>query len=326
MKFDDQRLRIFLRVAEIGSFTGAAKDLGMSQPAVSQAVQTLENNIGVRLFKRTRSEVTLTPQGTLFKTYADKILYWYDAVNGMFGSQGIQTVNRPVRISADHVCAAYILPPALAVLREVNPRLSFQVMENGNFSFRDESLPLFRDETRVETEDGVPQTHFGTPLDSDVEISVAPSPYTMDFEGESRLAGVMEAAVVAPPQNERLSAAAIGSGFGASPFSTLAGIPVGNRLAIWSGYHRLLSPDLVPRLALVCNSPEAVKSFAMHSPDVAAVVPEVSAREELASGRLLRLPVSLPDFTFDVHYNAVPEFGARDISRLLRKTLQELMA
>jgi DNA-binding transcriptional LysR family regulator len=321
MKFDDQRLRIFLRVAEIGSFTGAGKDLGMSQPAVSQAILTLESNIGVRLFKRTRSEVRLTPQGSLFKTYAERILYWYEAADGMFGAQGIQNVNKPVRISADTVSAAYILPPALAILREVNPRLSFEIKDLGGAS-----PSLFRDETHVELSDGVPQTHFGTPEDADVEISVAPSPYTMDFEGESRLAGVMEAAVVAPPQNERLSAAAIGKGFGTSPFSTLAGIPVGNKLAIWSDYHKLLSPDLIPRLALVCDSPEAVKSFAMHSPDVAAVVPEISVRGELAEGRLLRLPVSLPSFTFDIHYNALPEFGARDISRLLRKTLQDFMS
>ena len=45
----DFRLKVFMAVAEYGSFTKAAESLGVSQPAVSQNIAELERNLGVRL-------------------------------------------------------------------------------------------------------------------------------------------------------------------------------------------------------------------------------------------------------------------------------------
>ena len=70
---DDSRLRVFLAVAETGSFTRAAEMLGISQPAVSQNIAELENNIGARLFDRSRHSVSLSAKGDLFMLYARKI-------------------------------------------------------------------------------------------------------------------------------------------------------------------------------------------------------------------------------------------------------------
>ena len=43
------------------------------------------------------------------------------------------------------------------------------------------------------------------------------------------------------------------------------------------------------------------------------IVPAMSVRRELAAGTLLQMPVLLPDFAFDVHFNALPEFEGRTI-------------
>jgi DNA-binding transcriptional LysR family regulator len=320
MALMDQRLRIFLKVAETGSFTEAAKSLGLSQPAVSQSVSLLEKTLGTLLFERLRGEAVLTPQGRLFKSYADKIGYWSNAAEMMFGSEGLKTVNRPVRIAADSISAAYIVPPALSVLREANPNLNFVIEP-----LKEAAPDLFEENsgTRVEVDGGVPQTHFGTPQDADVEVTVAPSPKTMDFEGESRLAGVMEAAVVTSKLNRGLAMAAIGDGGdGQRPFSTIAGIPVRNRIAAWSGYEKLLEPDVAARVALTSVSVEAVKTMTILSSDIAAVVPEAAVKREVAEGNLLRLPISLPDFTFDIHYNPLPEFAERDVSKLLQEAIR----
>ena len=75
---DDFRLRVFMMVAAEGSFTRAAQHLGVSQPAVSQNIAELEKQVGAVLFDRKRGEVTLTPEGYVFKDYAAKILHWYD--------------------------------------------------------------------------------------------------------------------------------------------------------------------------------------------------------------------------------------------------------
>lgn len=77
--FEDFRLRIFLTLAETRSFTAAAKELGISQPAVSQNIAELEKTLGEQLFERKRGEVALTDKGMLFKGYAGQILHWYGA-------------------------------------------------------------------------------------------------------------------------------------------------------------------------------------------------------------------------------------------------------
>lgn len=78
--FEDFRLKVFLTVARCGSFTAAGKELGISQPAVSQNVSELERQLGgVVLFDRKRGSMALTPKGEAFVGYARQILHWYRA-------------------------------------------------------------------------------------------------------------------------------------------------------------------------------------------------------------------------------------------------------
>ncbi len=57
------RLRIFCRAARLGSFTLAAESLGLARGGASRAVQSLEAELGCRLFNRTTRLVTLTAEG-----------------------------------------------------------------------------------------------------------------------------------------------------------------------------------------------------------------------------------------------------------------------
>lgn len=123
--FEDFRLKVFRAVLEQGSFTRAARQLGISQPAVSQHVAELEKSAGAELFTRSRGAVTLTSAGIAFKEYADKILYWYAAASGMFGEEGRLTRRRPVRISSDSFASVFLLPKAVAALRAAHPALLF---------------------------------------------------------------------------------------------------------------------------------------------------------------------------------------------------------
>ena len=81
---EDFRLKVFVTVAEKGSFTAAAAELGVSQPAVSQNIAELEKLCDARLFVRSRGEVTLTDKGALLLEYARKILFWYSRIDGVF--------------------------------------------------------------------------------------------------------------------------------------------------------------------------------------------------------------------------------------------------
>ncbi len=296
---DDFRLRAFLQVAESGSFTAAAKVLGVSQPAVSQNINSLETATGVKLFDRSSSAVNLTPAGHTFKDYAEKILYWYDSADRMFGEAGLATVNHPVTIRADHVVADYILPIALSRVSALQPQIRFDILS-----------------CQVGTTDAIA---------NDIDISVRPSPDTMDFERESLLVGVMDAAVVASPVNRVLAGAAVTDDDGEylrKPFSTLAGVHVSNRFAVWKEYYSLLTPDLVSRVAFSTESIEAIKALVETSSNVVGVLPACSVREEQASGKLLRMPVSLPEFAFDIHFSPSSHFAEKKICRMLKDALK----
>lgn len=96
--FEDTRLRIFAEVAGSGSFTRAAKALGISQPAVSQNISELERIVGEPLFERSRGEISLTAKGKLFLSYTNKILYWYAKADAVCIS-GTEAPAEPVRLS-----------------------------------------------------------------------------------------------------------------------------------------------------------------------------------------------------------------------------------
>lgn len=315
---EDFRLRVFLAVAENGSFTAAARQVGISQSAVSQNITTLEKLVGTVLFTRAKGEVFLTAEGRAFREYASRILYWYDAADAMFGAEGRLTMNRPVRIAADPVVASYLIPKALASLHAARPEWGFSVEP---YTERETVAESVFEPVDDPVSDEVPGKHFGKPQDADVEITVTPSPETMDFEGESRLVGVMDAVVVASALNRSVARAAVAEG--AKPFSTIAGVHVSNGFAIWQQYVPFLTPDLESRVSVKSSSIELIKTLVRSSDRLVGIVPWCSVRDEIATGSLLQMPVRLPDFAFDIHFNALPEFAGKTVCQLLEQTLRE---
>src|SRR5574339_120455 len=70
----DRRLQVFYTVARQLSFTKAAEQLYMTQPAVTFQVKQLEEHFSTRLFERNHGKITLTPAGRLVLEYAERIL------------------------------------------------------------------------------------------------------------------------------------------------------------------------------------------------------------------------------------------------------------
>lgn len=151
--FEDFRLRIFMAVAEKGSFTLAAKALGVSQPAVSQNIAELEKSLGAELFLRRKGSVTLTPKGAAFKEYAGRILYWYTATEMMFGPEGKLSANKPIRLSADGFIASHILPQALSKLLAFNPSLTISIRSESSGNNSDIRIYAQRHVTEPSFED-----------------------------------------------------------------------------------------------------------------------------------------------------------------------------
>src|SRR5580698_7227165 len=75
-----KRMRVFVRVAELGSFRKAAKELGLSNPAVTRCVFSLETRLRVRLMHRSTRVVTLTESG---RQYLDSCRAWLEHLDAL---------------------------------------------------------------------------------------------------------------------------------------------------------------------------------------------------------------------------------------------------
>lgn len=109
----DFRLKVFLAVAEHLSFTRAAKELYISQPAISKHIQELEAAYQVQLFSRHSGRIALTHQGEIFKNHAQQIIQKYEELsNTMQMLSG--SFSGEIKIGASTTIAQYLISPLLA--------------------------------------------------------------------------------------------------------------------------------------------------------------------------------------------------------------------
>ncbi|MHB8519240.1 MAG: LysR family transcriptional regulator [Limisphaerales bacterium] len=114
LALDSRQLRAFTALARAGSFTRAAKELYLSQSAVSHSMKTLEQDVGCRLFDRMGKKVLLTQAGEQLLHHAEKILVEMAAARTALLALGKWGRGR-LRIGASTTACEYVLP---AVLRE----------------------------------------------------------------------------------------------------------------------------------------------------------------------------------------------------------------
>lgn len=124
------RLKVFRAVAEVKSFRKASEALHLSQPAVSQHIHALEEELGIRLFDRSGTRTSLTPAGKLLLKYArrsESVLN--EAREALARLQG--DVSGELRLGASTTVAQYILPRMLGAFLKDNPRVTLSVV-SGN--------------------------------------------------------------------------------------------------------------------------------------------------------------------------------------------------
>ena len=119
-------IRIFLKVAELESFSGAARQLGLPNATVSDAVRELEQALGARLLQRTTRRVQLTQEGAAFYARSREVLEDVDALAGMFRHGG-ESLRGRLRVDMAVGIAVKLVLPRLAEFSTRHPLLSIDL-------------------------------------------------------------------------------------------------------------------------------------------------------------------------------------------------------
>ncbi|MNK21812.1 HTH-type transcriptional regulator CysL [compost metagenome] len=123
----DQALLVFITAVERGNFTRTAEELHMTQPAVSQYIQSLERSMGTRLLDRTNKYVKLTKAGQIVYEYALQMKGLYFKMHSLVDDL-MHNAGGELSIGASYTYGEYILPHVIARMRSeyplIKPRIS----------------------------------------------------------------------------------------------------------------------------------------------------------------------------------------------------------
>ncbi len=122
--------RVFYTVARCGSLTKAAEELYISQPAVSQAIKQLENQLGTPLFNRTHRGMELSAQGG--RLVYDNVEQALSLLNGVEDklSELKQSATGTLRIGASETIFQYCLADKLVEYRKLYPDVRFELLSD----------------------------------------------------------------------------------------------------------------------------------------------------------------------------------------------------
>ena len=125
-------MRVFVRVAELGSFARAADTLDLSRAMVSSHVAQLEKHLGTRLLHRTTRKVAVSPEGAVYLEHCQRILTSVAAADDEMRLARDRPQGR-LRVDVPVAFGKYLLMPSLARFTQRYPQVSIEVRFNDRF-------------------------------------------------------------------------------------------------------------------------------------------------------------------------------------------------
>ncbi len=122
-------LRYIVALARERHFGRAAEKCFVSQPTLSVAVKKLEDELGVALFERGGSEVTVTPVGSRIVEQAQRVLEEASAIKSL-ALEGKDELATPLRFGAIFTIGPYLMPLLIPLLHKRAPRMPLIIQEN----------------------------------------------------------------------------------------------------------------------------------------------------------------------------------------------------
>jgi len=260
-----RQLEVFVAVVETGSFSRGAEVASLTQSTVSQHIAALEGEVGLRLMDRTGQGVLLTGAGELFLRHARQVLAERDtlrqAMNGFHGLQKAELI-----VGASNIPANYLVPAILPRLVAEHPGIALTLQTGDSRAILDQLL-ADSIELAVVGSRGNDRGLYFTPLADDLLVLAVNARHPW-----GRCSALTLDDLVASPLVVRENGS-------------------GSDQALRRALHQAgFDPDRL-QVAARLGSNEAVRQ-AVISGFGAAFLSEISIRQELQRGELVKVPVS----------------------------------
>ena len=261
----DFRLHVFQSVARQLSFTKAAQELYISQPAITRHVRELERSYSQRLFERRGNRVSLTEAGRLLLLHADAVEALHQQLTEQLHQLHGEAAGR-LRLGASTTLAQYVLPAILPGFQRRYPQVELTLL-NGNSEHIAEALLLGQlDLGFVEGRSKSRDLHY--------ELLLA-----------DELVAVRRATAAGPPTEpmpltEALSHPLVLRERGSGTLEVL-------EFALRE--HKIKLTDL--QVAFYFDNTEAIKAYLEAAPEALGFVSRRALKRELAAGLLEEVPV-----------------------------------
>lgn len=157
------QLRYFLTVAEYQHMTRAAEHLQIAQPALSQAIRRLENELGVPLFDRKNRSIVLNDSGKVLQKRLTPILRALDRIPGELRA-GQNIANHTIHLKI--LAASTLVTNCIIAYRALHPDINFQLYQSDTHEDFDLCVTAIRSDVPCELED------YSVILEEDLYLAV----------------------------------------------------------------------------------------------------------------------------------------------------------
>jgi DNA-binding transcriptional LysR family regulator len=255
-------MRVYTRVVELGGLSAAARDLRMSQPAVSETVARLEARLQARLLDRTTRSVRTTEAGSVFYERARRTLDEAAEAEAAVASLKGGLRGR-LRIASPYGIGELLITPVLLDLMAEHPELRVEFVLNDRFV---------------------------DPLAEGVDLSIRVGPVGIGDYVARRLGAIRRVLVASPDYLERRGRPATPDDLAEHGFIRFAGLLAGDRMTLTGPGG---TTEVMVRTVLSANHWRPLIRAVLQGLGIGAVQSPM-AEEGLRSGDLARV---LPDFT-----------------------------
>ena len=128
---DLKQIEIFIKVAKLKSFSKAAEEIFLSQPAVSAQISSLEKELDAQLFNRSSKDIGLTEAGEAFLKYAIGIMNMFNSAVSTLSSLN-DNVFGSLNLSVSTTPCNSIVPALIKEFSEAYPEVSFKIVEQSS--------------------------------------------------------------------------------------------------------------------------------------------------------------------------------------------------